>query len=86
MFSESQHSAELTLSCYPDHQPLLLQLDRKKFSHHLPKTLHYYSLPVIPVTEHPQSTRFKCKKHGVKINSVYRLGAHEMEIAGQSNT
>lgn len=61
--------------------PLLLS-DPQKISSHLSKTLHYYSLPVIPVTERPQSTRHKCKKHSVKINSVYRLGGHEMEIAG----
>lgn len=62
-------------------RPLLLS-DPQKISSHLSKTLHYYSSPGIPVTERLQSTRYKCKKHTVKINSVYRLGAHEMEIAG----
>lgn len=32
--------------------------------------------------ERPQSTRYKRKKHSVKINSVYRPAAHQMEIAG----
>lgn len=51
-----------------------------KISKCCPITLHYYSLPVTSVTIHnPLDT--SAKKHGVKINSVYRLGAHEMEIA-----
>lgn len=52
----------------------------EKISERLPTTLHYYSLPVAPVTIHdPLDT--SAKTHSVKINSVYRLGAHEMEIA-----
>lgn len=56
----------------------------ENISKNLPITLHYYSLPVTSVTIH-NSLDTSAKKHGVKINSVYRLGAHEMEI-GWPNT